>query len=151
MDINNFIDSGKYRLYFTLSLVIILIAIAFLIIEGFKIINFVILILGLIAYIYLWLRKPYFVNFETTHRNIIFRFYHSHPLLKKPKMISVDINKFNGYEIIKKGMAEYIILSIKDGKKILKYPPVSISIVPDDMKNKIKNELNLILKTKRYK
>ncbi len=146
MKVNNATETGKYRLYFILSIMIILVALAFMILDKIDLPNIVILILGLFSFIYILIKKPYFVQFETNHKEIVIKFYSAIPIFRKPKAIKIPINKLVKYEIIKKNIKEFLIVYIKTNKKLAKYPPVPLSIVSQEMKDKMTKELNYILK-----
>ena len=151
MKINNSLEAGKYRLYIILSFMVILISVFFMIFDRIDIVNIVILILGLFSLVYLIYKSPHFVQFETTHREIIFKYYSVFPFFRKPKALKIPIHSFNKYEISTKAGKKNIIIHIKTGKKIGKYPPVNLSIVPKQMIEEIKKELDYILKVKNTK
>ncbi len=155
MKIENYEKAGKYRLYYPILWVFIATLTIYPLIFNvpLKIIYFSIAGVIFLLYLYLLLKKPYYVNFEAKHTSIVVRFFNPHPFLSKPKAYNIRINEFAGYEIIEKlgGFNKFIIFKIKKGKQVGSYPPLSISLLTENQINDIKKELDTILKIKKLK
>jgi hypothetical protein len=155
MKIENYEKAGKYRLYFPLlfvaSATLIIYSVA--VFDKLKSVWLGIGVVLYLIYLFLILKKPYYINFEVKHTSIVVRFFNPHPFLSKPKAYNIRINDFAGYEIVEKlgGLNKFIVFKIKKGKQIGAYPPLSVSLLTKDQIENIKKELDTILKIKKLK
>ena len=84
-------------------------------------------------------RNIQFVYFSDDAENIVFRYFHAGMVGGKKNAISIPKNAFAGYKTEKKnlGLSVSIILFQKIGPGMAKYPPIYITAIPKEQKEKM--------------
>jgi len=84
-------------------------------------------------------RNTQFVFFSDEGENIVFRYFHAVIVGGKKNTISIPKNAFAGYKAEKKilGLSGSIILFQKIGQGMAKYPPIHITAIPKEQKEKM--------------
>jgi hypothetical protein len=90
------------------------------------------------------LRNFQFVFYSDEAENIVFRYFFAGIVGGKKNSVLITKKSFAGYKIESKyfGLSDSIILFQKMGQGIAKYPPVYISALSRDQKNKLFESLN---------
>jgi len=90
------------------------------------------------------LRNLQFVFYSDEAENIVFRYFFAGIVGGKKNSVSIAKKSFAGYKTESKyfGLSNSIILFQKMGQGIAKYPPVYISALSRDQKNKLFESLN---------
>lgn len=104
------------------------------------------LVLGLAYlayYIYHLLAKTAYLFYSDEGKKIVIRFYLLRPINPKKNSIEIFKNQFYKYSIIRKPLSEEVVVYQRDGNKILKYPPFSISGLTKEEKRKLFESLDL--------
>ncbi len=88
-------------------------------------------------------RNIQFVFFSDEGENIVFRYFHAGMVGGKKNSISIPKNSFAGFKSEKKnlGLSSGIILFQRIGQGIAKYPPIYITAIPKEQKEKMLNLL----------
>jgi len=90
------------------------------------------------------LRKYYFIYFSTDLGKITVRFYHITTFFKKCQFFEFPLTEFHTFEIQKKWLHTSLIIYRKQGNKITKYPPISITSLKRSEIDQIVNTLQNI-------
>jgi len=79
------------------------------------------------------LRDIHFIQLETTNKHIKIRFVSVQPFKQGRKEIKVERKKLKGYKIEASngGLQKNLILYVQTPKGTAKYPPISISLMPE--------------------
>jgi hypothetical protein len=90
------------------------------------------------------LRNFQFVFYSDEAENIVFRYFFAGIVGGKKNSVSIAKKSFAGYKTESKyfGLSDSIILFQKMGQGIAKYPPVYISALSRDQRNKLFESLN---------
>jgi hypothetical protein len=90
------------------------------------------------------LRNFQFVFYSDEAENIVFRYFFAGIVGGKKNSVSITKKSFAGYKTESKyfGLSDSIILFQKMGQGIAKYPPVYISALSRDQRNKLFESLN---------
>jgi len=143
----------RYKIYFPLLFMffVFFIVYAFITKDNLFYLWISISLVFFILYVIISIRKPHYFYLETTYNQIIIRFFNPHPLLRRNKAIQIPNNKFAGYEITEKmnGFVKLLTVKIKDNKKVLSYPPISITLLKNHEIDAMKKEFDTILKINR--
>ena len=155
MKIDNFKSAGKITLILPVMLLISVILIVYPFVDNIINKDSWIIAGGLLFLFYLiiFLSRPHYFYFEPKHKSIIIRFYNPHPLFIRRSAFEVLYSDFVKYEITSTlgGYRKNLILHIKQGKKVGKYPSVSVTLLNKKQMSDLKKELNTILKIKSLK
>ncbi len=89
------------------------------------------------------IRNIQFVFFSDEGENIVFRYFHAGMVGGKKNSVSIPKNSFAGFKSEKKnlGLSSSIILYQRIGQGIAKYPPIYITAIPKEQKEKMLNLL----------
>jgi hypothetical protein len=89
------------------------------------------------------IRNIQFVFFSDEGENIVFRYFHAGMVGGKKNSISIPKNSFAGFKTEKKnlGLSASIILFQRIGQSLAKYPPIYITAIPKEQKEKMLNLL----------
>ena len=107
-------------------------------------IAFAVVIVLYIVFIQIWKRQNFtFIRYSDNGDFLEFKFYKLISTVGTPKykMIKIPKKKFAKYEIQNKGKNESIVLVQKTKTGNFKYPPISLSALPDKDKEKLKKNL----------
>lgn len=147
MKLNNYLNTAKLKIFYIVGLGFIIGLGIYLYFE--KISN--VFILGFISaliiiYITILFRKLNYLYLENTSNKIIVRYYSAFPLLRKYKSFEIPTEQFLNYEIksFLFGFNKYVQFSVKTQKGVLKYPPVSITLLTKKQVNSLVKILNEI-------
>lgn len=79
------------------------------------------------------MRDIHYLQVETTNKHISIRFVSVQPFKQGRKEIKVERKKLKGYKIEKSngGLRKSLILYVQTSKGTAKYPPISISLMPE--------------------
>ncbi len=106
----------------------------------------IVTILYLSVIIYHHLLNPYFLFYSDHGDKLTFRYYPIRAFNQKKQSIVIPKEKFVKYEIEKKFMGEKLYLFQQNRKGVAKYPPVSLSGLGTDDRNRLKGSLNQYLR-----
>lgn len=85
------------------------------------------------------IRNIQFVFFSDEGETIVFRYFHAGMVGGKKNSVSIPKNSFAGFKAEKKnlGLSSGIILFQRIGQGIAKYPPIYITAIPKEQKEKM--------------
>jgi hypothetical protein len=91
------------------------------------------------------LRDIYYIHIETTNKLITIRFVSVQPFNQTRKQVQVERSKLKGYKIEKSrgGLRKQLILFVSTPKGTAKYPPISISLMPQAKLTPLLKSLNM--------
>lgn len=109
-------------------------------------------LIGLAVFVYGWfaVKRFYYIEYSDEKEKLILRFFKLIPTALDHQSIEIPQRFLIKYELKSSmmGMRKEIILFVKTKDGIMKYPPVSISILSDEQINSIQTSLKRILQTK---
>jgi len=156
MHIDNKKTIVSYNIQRILVFIFVAVAIATIVIPGVLPYNLlkgydtqVIITLIILYFIYVGInavRDIHYLYFDVTKKHIIIRFISVQPFKQSRKEIKVARRELKGYKITRSfgGLKKQLILFVNTPKGTAKYPPISISLVPE-------TQLLPILKTLKAK
>jgi len=93
-----------------------------------------------------FLRKYSYFYFDDNTPNLTFRFFHLVPFSSKKLAFSIPKKAFYDFRVEKKmfGLQHNLILLQRNNKRIVTYPPISLSAVSKNDKEKLFNRLQVL-------
>lgn len=109
-------------------------------------------LIGLAILVYGWfaVKRFYYIEYSDEKEKLILRFFKLIPTALDHQSIEISQRFLIKYEVKSSmmGMRKEIILFVKTKDGIMKYPPVSISILSEEQIKKVQSSLQRILMTK---
>jgi len=104
-------------------------------------------VIYMVMLIYNYLKDYNYIYFNDETNKIVFRYYSMHPLSQAKRSIEIPRGSFSKYEIQQSlfGIRTKIIIYQKVKSGVYKYPPVSITALSPEEKEKLIQALNRLL------
>ncbi len=150
----NKIDNFKRAAVLTVILGVLLITAIVLFIFGFieyyyRKIYFTLAAISFLAYLIILLRRMHYFAMELDKGFLIIRFYNPHPFVSNYRQIKIKTDELYDYQIKKGLFGQDLIIKIKQGNRIGKYPPVSITALTREQKKNLIQILNELKQNKQ--
>ncbi|MGE0076798.1 MAG: hypothetical protein AB7S48_02965 [Bacteroidales bacterium] len=101
-------------------------------------------------FFYFILKGSAYFSYNDEGTKMIIRTFKTNPFGSPKISIEIPKNEFYKYDIVKKHLKEELILFVRKGNKISKYPPISIVSVTEEQKELLSKTLDNLSKVKDF-